>query len=171
MAQPKTMMAMPRWCEAQAGMLAVLHTWGQTMVLHPHVHCIVPNGGLTAQGDWQFPKRGGPRFLYPVKAMQVVFRAHFMEQLRTVLEAGLLALPDDFPQKPGLYYHWKETLYHKNWVVYTKKPFSGVQQVVRYLARYSHRVAITNHRITRINNQAVTFNYRDYADGAKNKIN
>jgi len=160
----------PKWLGAKTAATMVLHTWGQTLVLHPHVHCIVPNGGLTADGQWQLPKRGNDRFLYPVEAMKKVFKAFFLKQLRLVLEQGLLGLPPDFPASPGTYYRWKEDLYQKQWVVFTKKPFAGVQNVVRYLARYSHRVAITNHRIKHIDQQHVHFEYKDYADQAKKKI-
>ena len=160
----------PKWLGAKTAATMVLHTWGQTLVLHPHVHCIVPNGGLTANGQWQFPKRGNDRFLYPVKALKKVFKAFFLKQMRQALEQGLMALPSDFPSSKTGYYQWKEKLYQKQWVVFTKKPFAGVQHVVRYLARYSHRVAITNHRLRAIDQKQVHFEYKDYKDQAKKKI-
>lgn len=159
----------PKWLGAKSGATMILHTWGQKLQLHPHVHCIVPSGGLNNSGKWQNPKRGNAKFLYPVLAMNNVFRAFFLKNLKHALEAGLLDLPKDFPSSKQ-YYLWKENLYQKEWVVYAKPPFGGVKNVVKYLARYSHRVAITNHRIIDINEHKVVFKYRDYADNSKEKI-
>ena len=162
----------PKWLGAKGAVTMVLHTWSQTMVLHPHVHCIVPNGGLTKEGKWQFPKRSNGKrkgnFLYPVSAMKKVYKGYFLSELKKVIENGILPLPASFPfgQK---YKAWKDLLYGKDWVVYTKKPFAGVKHVVNYLARYSHRVAITNYRIKNIANGKVTIQYKDYKDGAKKK--
>ena len=158
-----------RWLGAQTAATMLLHTWSQTMVLHPHVHCIVPNGGLTKDGKWVFPKRGNGDFLFPVKAMQQVFKGRFMAQLKALIESGELPLTDDFPSGRD-YQKWKDSLYRKNWVVYTKKPFSDVKNVVNYLGRYAHRVALTNHRIKNIEDGKVTFQYKDYKDGAKIKL-
>ena len=159
----------PKWLGAKTAATMVLHTWSQTLVLHPHLHLIVPNGGLTSDGTWQFPKRGNGNFLFPVAAMKKIFKGFFMTQLKKVIEDGLLTLPPNF-LFGFAYKKWKDTLYQKDWVVYTKKPFSAVKQVVNYLARYSHRVAITNHRIKNIDHGAVTFEYKDYKDGAKKKL-
>lgn len=159
-----------KWLGAKSAATVVLHTWGQTLVLHPHVHCIVPNGGLTADGQWQLPKRGNVNFLYPVAALKKVFKAFFLKQMRLVLEQGLLILPPDFPGSRNKYYQWKEGLYAKDWVISTKKPFAGVQNVVKYLARYSHRVAITNHRLNFMDQQSVQFHYKDYADNGRKKV-
>jgi len=159
----------PKWLGAKSGATMVLHTWGQNLQLHPHVHCIVPSGGLNKSGSWQNPKRGNSEFLFPVLAMNKIFKAYFLKTLRRHLEDGLLALPIDFPFTKG-YYNWKEKLYNKEWVVYSKPPFGGVKNVVKYLARYSHRVAITNHRIVDISNGKVFFRYRDYADNNRVKI-
>ena len=159
----------PKWLGAKSGATMVLHTWGQNLQLHPHVHCIVPSGGLKNCGRWQKPKRGNALFLYPVLAMNKVFKAFFLKTLRNELEAGFLSLPKDFPWQKHQYCHWKERLYKKDWVIYCKPPFNGVQNVVKYLARYSHRVAITNHRIIAINDYKVIFKYRDYADNNRSK--
>lgn len=157
-----------RWIGAQTAATMVLHTWSQTMVLHPHLHCIVPNGGLDKEGNWLFPKRGKSNFLFPIKAMQKVFKGRFMGRLKILLESGKLPLPQGFPTGQA-YKKWKNELYAKNWVVYTKKPFSSVKKVVNYLGRYAHRVALTNHRIKNIADGQVTFQYKDYKDGAKKK--
>jgi len=159
----------PKWLGAQAAATMVLHTWSQTLVLHPHLHCIVPSGGLTKDGQWQFPKRGKSNFLFPVAAMKKLFRGKFMVQLKGVIENGQLRLPTGFPVGAA-YRKWLDQLYQKDWVVYTKKPFSQVKNVVSYLGRYSHRVALTNHRLIDITAEAVTFRYKDYRDGAKKKV-
>ena len=159
----------PKWLGAKTAATMVLHTWSQTLVLHPHVHLIVPNGGLDKEGNWQFPKRGNGNFLFPVVAMKKIFKGFFMAELKKVIAGGMLTLPPNFPF--GYHYKlWKNEFYKKDWVVYTKKPFSGVKQVVAYLARYSHRVAITNHRIKNIEDGVVTFQYKDYKDNAKKKL-
>lgn len=160
----------PKWLGAKSAATMVLHTWSQTLMLHPHIHCIVPNGGLNDKGEWQNPKKGNSRFLYPVAAMRKVFKAFFLKQMKASLEQGLLVLPSDFPFQKHSYQLWKEALYEKQWVVFTKKPFGGVRNVVNYLARYSHRVAITNHRLVSIDNDKVSFQYKDYADKAKKKV-
>jgi len=170
----KTLSNDPKWLGAKPASTMLLHTWSQTLVLHPHVHCIVPNGGLTKQGNtfrWQFPKRsnGKSNFLYPVAAMKKIYRGYFMAQLKQAIERGELPLPPNFPFGKK-YKKWKDLLYQKDWVVFTKKPFSGVKQVVNYLARYSHRVALTNYRIKKITATDVVFQYKDYKDGAKKKL-
>ena len=159
----------PKWLGARSAATMILHTWGQQLTLHPHVHCIVPSGGLNDAGHWQRPKRGNSQFLYPILAMIKVYKAFFLKKLRKHLEAGELRLPPYFPMS-NEYYNWKKLLYKKNWVVYSKPPFGGVHNVVKYLARYSHRVAITNHRISAIDDQRVTFRYRDYQDNNQQKV-
>ena len=143
---------------------------GRHLSLHPHVHCIVPSGGLRKDGQWQLPKRGNARFLYPIAAMRAVFKARFMQQLRCALEAGLLALPPHFPKSSKTYYQWKEQLYQKQWVIYAKKPFAGVKKVVQYLGRYAHRVAITNQRLLKIDQHKVHFQYKDYRRQGQKKV-
>lgn len=151
----------PKWLGAQSAATMVLHTWGQNLQLHPHVHCIVPAGGLAKNGKWINPRRGNAKFLYPILAMNKVYKAFFMKQLRAALEGGLLVVPDRL-LKSNTYQQWKEKLYKKNWVVYAKPPFSKVKNVVDYLARYSHRIAITNQRILNITETTVTFRYKNY---------
>ena len=117
----------PKWLGAQTGATMVLHTWGQNLSLHPHVHCIVPGGGLDAHGRWQKSRAGGDRFLYPVKAMWRVYRAIFMKKLCATLEMGELVLPESEPEfyDPQAYLAWKNARYAKPWVVYAKRPFGG----------------------------------------------
>ena len=169
----KTFAQDPKWLGAKTAATMVLHTWSQTLMLHPHVHCIVPNGGLTKAATWQFPKRSNGKregnFLFPVTGMNKVYKGYFLAQLKSAIERGELPLPSNFPMGKN-YKKWKDVLYKKEWVVYTKKPFAGVKHVVNYLARYSHRVALTNHRIKSIEDGNVIFQYKDYKDGAKKKL-
>lgn len=144
---------------AKAGMVSILHTWGQNLMLHPHIHMIVPAGGFTLCGNWKHTKNKG-RYLFPVKAMSVVFKNKFMQELPSLItehHMPLLSVDD------------RNKLYSKSWVVYAKQPFGGPEQVIEYLARYSHKVAISNHRITAITEGKVSFRYKDYADGCKQK--
>ncbi len=155
-----------KWLGAKSAATMVLHTWSQKLNLHPHLHCIVPNGGLDKQGKWKFPKRGNGNFLFPVLAMNKLFKGFFMQHLKKALLNNELKLPkDDSTHIKALI----NSLYSKDWVVYTKKPFSNVNHVVGYLARYSHRVAITNHRIKSIDKGVVVFEYKDYTDRALKK--
>ncbi len=162
-----------RWLGAQIGATMILHTWGQNLSLHPHIHCIVPNGGLTKQGKWQFPRKGNEKFLFPVAAMKSVFKAVFLRQLNKELKEKILsksiALPTTFPIDKAAYKAWKNALYEKDWVIYAKRPFGGPQQVIEYLGRYTHKVAISNHRIQSVDNGTVTFDYKDYRTGGDKK--
>lgn len=152
---------------ATTGMISILHTWGQQLTLHPHLHCIIPAGGLTKQGKWKHTKTNG-NYLFPVKALSVVFRAKYVYHLRK----NLLMFNTKNNTQVVLPKHIIDSCFKKQWVVYAKKPFSGANAVVEYLGRYTHKVAISNHRIAEIDkvNNAITFNYKDYKDGAKKKI-
>jgi Putative transposase/Transposase zinc-binding domain len=160
-----------KWLGAQVGMTMILHTWGQNLSLHPHVHVIIPNGGLNKDGTWQFPRRGNENFLFPVQAMQSVYKSLFMKRLHELIETDALVLPPDFPILKAHYKAWKNDLYAKSWVIYAKKPFGGPQAVIEYLGRYTHKVAISNHRIKGYDaaTQTVTFEYKDYKTGGDKK--
>ena len=149
---------------ATTGMVSILHTWGQQLTLHPHLHCIIPAGGLTKQGKWKHSKTNG-NYLFPVKALSVVFRAKYVHHLRK----NILMYNAKNNTQVVLPKHIIDSCFKKQWVVYAKRPFSGVESVVEYLGRYTHKVAISNHRITTINKttNTITFNYKDYKDGAK----
>lgn len=135
----------PRYVGGKIGILAVLHTWTRAMIYHPHVHCLVPGGGVSADGQW-LPARTG--FLVPVTALSKIFRARFMELARK-------ALPEvSFP----------ESVWKSSWVVYAKPSVQGAAKVLRYLARYVHRIAITDNRILSTANGQVSFRYRDSRD-------
>lgn len=133
--------------EIQSGMIAVLHTWGQNLSLHPHLHCIVPGGGVTKDGDWKNIRTDG-NFLFPVKALSKVFRAKYCEVLKAKLPYG--------------YERVRQELWQKPWVVFAKKPFGSPRSVVEYLGRYTHKIAISNNRIQNIDGGNVTFKYKDY---------
>lgn len=136
---------------AKIGMVAVLHTWGQNLSLHPHLHCIIPGGGLTIANKWKASK-GNSKYLFPVKALSKVFRARFMEGLRQYTQ-----VKQELAKKMML----------QDWVVYCKQPFYGPQQVIEYLGRYTHKVAISNHRIKSIEQQTISFTAKDYRQGGK----
>jgi len=137
----------PKHLGAQTGMICILHTWGQQLTLHPHLHCIVPGGGLTKVGNWRTVRNKG-KYLFPVKAMSKVFRAKYVEALKSRI--------------PDLDKHLVNALFKKDWVVYAKRPFGGPEQVVEYLGRYTHKIAISNHRIQAVDEKTVTFGYKDY---------
>ncbi len=156
-----------KYLGAQAGLIAVLHTWGQQLSFHPHLHCIVSSGGITAAGNWKMAKKNEGRFLFPLKAMSVVYRGKFMQGLKGLITEGQVTTPVGTDLRALI-----DLLYSKNWVVYAKAPFGGPQAVIEYVGRYTHKVAITGHRITAIDQQAdtVTFGYKDYADGGTQKL-
>jgi hypothetical protein len=154
----ETFAADPGHLGASPGMISVLHTWGQNLSLHPHVHMIVPGGGFDAAGCWKPSKHNGT-FLFPVKAMSKVFKHKFMEGLLKWIDAS----NESFDKEV------RKTLYSKEWVVYAKRPFGGPKQVIEYLGRYTHKIAISNHRIKNIENGKVTFSYKDYADHSLQK--
>jgi Putative transposase/Transposase zinc-binding domain len=151
-----------KYLGATGGITAVLHTWGQDLSFHPHLHCIVSGGGVKDK-RWVDAKRKNDKFLFPVKAMKKVYKAIFLKKLRQLLAKGLL-------QTKGI--HAEEVIQqagYKNWNVYAKAPFGNVASVVEYLGRYTHKVAITKHRIISISETDVTFRYKDYSDGSKQK--
>ena len=151
-----------KWLGARTGAVAVLHTWGRKLQYHPHVHMVVPSGGLTDRGTW---RRTGSRFFAPVRAMSKVFRAKLLEGVRALapaLDLGGCAshLADD-----GALGSLVSELFERPWVVYCKRPFADAGRVLAYLGRYTHRVAISNARIKSLEGGVVTFEYRDSRDG------
>jgi putative transposase/transposase-like zinc-binding protein len=152
------------------GITAVLHTWGQKLEFHPHLHCIVTGGALSPNGKrWRSPKQR--KFLFPVQAVAALFRGKFLAGLRQMLDAGELHLPDSELKAPANRARWFSLLYSKRWVLYAKRPFGGPQQVLSYLANYTHRVALSNRRIVAVDaqHQSVTFTYRNYRHGSQRK--
>ena len=155
--------AQPRYLGAQIGFLSILHTWGQTLGRHPHIHCVVPAGGLSAQHDrWVHPSRSD--FLLPVKKLSAVFRAKFTDGLVKAFGQGTLVFFGECLElaEPERFDRFIDDLRNRDWVVYAKPPFGGPQHVLQYLARYTHRVAISNHRIVNVTSNDVTFRWKDY---------
>jgi predicted Zn-ribbon and HTH transcriptional regulator len=160
----------PKWLGAKIGFYGILHTWSQTLWPHVHPHFIVPAGGLTDDGKWIEPKYKG-KFLFPVKALSKVFRGKFIEGLKKAYYAGELALPDNLKIKDDdEFEQWINLLVSKNWVVNSKPPFSGPEEVVRYIGRYTHRIAISNHRIISIADGQIRFSYKDNKEKDKSKM-
>jgi len=151
----------PKRLGARIGFIAILHTWGQNLSLHPHVHCVVPGGGLSPKGDrWIGCK---PGFFLPVRILSRLFRGKFINLLRKAFEAGRLRGVADASGFESL----MDQAVRTDWVVYAKPPFGGPDQVLKYLSRYTHRIAISNHRLVSMNDQTVTFRWKDYAHGSQ----
>ncbi len=160
----------PKHLGAQVGFTAVLHSWGQKLQFHPHLHCVVTGGGLDPRGNrWV---RARPRFFLPVEVLARLFRGKFLHRLQELRQQGKLDLAGSTAAlvDPSAWRRLLDQLYHTKWVVYAKPPFGGPDHVFRYLGRYTHRVAIANHRLLALQHGKVRFNYRDYADGDRKKI-
>jgi hypothetical protein len=155
----KQCLANPKYLGAQTGAVAVLHTWGQTLTYHPHIHMIVPAGGLSSdEMEWV---RSNQKYLLPVKILSGVFRAVFSRLLQQAISKQQIKLPDDLEDFDQL----KTKMYAKNWVVFAEKPLAGPQRVVKYLGRYTNRVAFTNSRLVADEGGKISFSYKDYSMG------
>ncbi len=152
----------PRHLGAEIGIVAVLHTWGQTLSHHPHVHCLVPAGGPAPDGARWIACR--PGFFLPVRILSRLFRRLFLEQLRAAFERGALGFFGELAglADPMAFARRLDDLQRVEWVVYAKPPFAGPEQVLAYLGRYTHRVAIANSRLVGVTDSAVTFRWKDY---------
>jgi hypothetical protein len=160
----------PKHLGAEIGFLSVLHTWGQNLQIHPHIHCVIPAGGLSPDHQrWVHPRY---RFFLPVKVLARVFRGKFTDGLKSAFHAGELRFPSRMKMlaKPKAFHAFLRPLFRKDWVVYAKPPFGGPEHVLRYLARYTHRVAISNHRIVNFADGKVTFRWKDYAHKNKQRL-
>jgi len=164
-----TIAADPRHLGAQIGFLAVLHTWGQNLHLHPHVHCVVPGGGLSPDRSQWIACR--PGFFLPVRVLSRLFRAKFLSFLRDAQEHRQILFHGQqrYLEEPAHFRQLVAALREKEWVVYAKPPFGGPEVVLKYLARYTHQVAISNYRLIAIENDQVHFHWKDYADGNRQK--
>ena len=152
---------------AEIGFLSILHTWGQTLQRHPHVHCVLPGGGLSPDHSRWIPS--APHFFLPVRVLSRVFRGKFVAGLRQAFQSKQLAF---FGECQALanekaFAAFLRTLFREDWVVYAKAPFGGPEHVLQYLARYTHRVAISNHRLLSVDSDHVTFRWKDYAHHSK----
>ena len=159
----------PKHLGAEIGFLSVLHTWGQNLQDHPHIHCVIPAGGLSLDHQrWIHPRY--PFFL-PVKVLSRVFRGKFIAGLKRAFRRGELVFPGSLKALAGekAFAAFLQPLFRQDWVVYAKRPFGGPEHVLHYLARYTHRVAISNHRLVSIADGKVTFRWKDYAHGNKQR--
>jgi len=159
----------PKHLGAEIGFLTVLHTWGQNLQAHPHVHCVIPAGGLSP--DHSRWVRSRQQFFLPRKVLSRVFRGKFVDGLKRAFRHGKLGFHGRIRHlaKPKIFRVFLRSLFAKDWVVYAKKPFGGPEHVLHYLARYTHRVAISNHRLISMAADQVTFRWKDYAHGNKQR--
>ena len=160
----------PKHLGAEIGFLSVLHTWGQTLQHHPHIHCVIPAGGLSPDHQhWIHPRYA---FFLPVKVLSRVFRGKFVAGLKAAYQQRKLLFPGSLKSlaQDKAFQSFLRLLFRNDWVVYAKRPFGGPAHVLQYLARYTHRVAISNHRITQIADGRVTFRWKDYAHRGKQKL-
>jgi len=162
--------ANPKHLGAVIGFISILHTWGQNLMDHPHLHGIVPGGGLSLDGrKWKSCKND---FFVHVKVMSKLFRGKFIAYLKKLRAENKLVYPGAVSHlaSPGAFNALISDLYKKKWVVYCKPPFKDTKDVLEYLGRYTHRIAISNHRLVKLENDTVSFRWRDYADNNKTKI-
>ena len=164
-----TIAADPQHLGAQIGFISILHTWGQNLLHHPHVHCVVPGGGLSPDGSHWIGCR--PGFFLPVRVLSRLFRRLFLEALRRAHQAGELHFYSHLEplHEAKAFARYLAPVAEAEWVVYAKPPFGGPQQVLHYLGRYTHRVAISNNRLVSLDNDQVTFLWKDYRHGAAKK--
>jgi hypothetical protein len=165
----RTIAADPQHLGAEIGFFAVLHTWGQNLLHHPHLHCVVPGGGISADGSRWISCR--PGFFLPVRVLSRLFRRLFLEDLDTAFQSGKLRFFHSLEalQNPQEFARYLAPVRKAEWVVYAKPPFAGPQQVLDYVGRYTHRVAISNHRLWDIENSQVQFQWKDYRDNSQQK--
>ena len=163
----RTIAADPKHLGAEIGLLAVLHTWGQNLHHHPHVHCVVPGGGPSLDGTRWVSCR--PGFFLPVRVLSRLYRRLFLESLQAAFEAGALGFFGDLAQ-PAAFAPLISQMNQIDWVVYAKPPFGGPSQVLAYLGRYTHRVAIANSRLVNIDDDKVAFGWKDYRHHDKAKV-
>ena len=162
----RTIAADPQHLGAEIGFLAILHTWGQNLLHHPHVHCVVPGGGIASDGERWIACR--PGFFLPVRVLSRLFRRLFLERLHEAFYAGRLHFYGQLEplREARAFRAYLAPATHAEWVVYAKPPFGGPRQVLNYLGRYTHRVAISNNRLIKMDEGRVTFSWKDYKHAA-----
>jgi Putative transposase/Transposase zinc-binding domain len=160
----------PRHLGAEIGFFSVLHTWSQKLTLHPHVHCVIPAGGLSL--DHTHWVKSQNRFFLPLKVLSRVFRGKFVAGLKQAFQSGQLHFHGNLAPlaQPKTFAAWLRSLFRKDWVIYAKPPFGGPAYVLQYLGRYTHRVAISNHRLVSFTDRKVTFRWRDFAHNNEQKL-
>lgn len=166
----RTIAADPKHLGAEIGFIAILHTWGQNLLHHPHLHCVVPGGGLSADGERWVSCR--PGFFLPVRVLSRLFRRLFLEQLQRAFDAGYLHFYHALEglQAPTAFARYLAPMRQAEWVVYAKPPFGGPRHVLEYLGRYTHRVAISNNRLTEFADDQVSFRWKDYRHESRPKV-
>lgn len=159
----------PKHLGAEIGFVMVLHTWGQTLTHHPHVHAVVPGGGLSSDKSQWVSSRNG--FFLPVRVLSTLFRKKFLHFLREAFDRGELSFHGRLNDlsHPNCWRRFVATLYETHWIVYAKSPFGGPEQVLKYLAAYTHRVAISNQRLVSVQDGKVSFRWKDYAQNHRPK--
>jgi hypothetical protein len=159
-----------KYLGADIGFTTLLHTWGQNLMNHPHIHCIIPGGGLSLdQSKWINSKK---KFFIPVKVLSRKFRGKFLYYVNELYLKNKLKFPSNISELSSrdVFSQFKDSLYRKEWIVYSKPPFGGAEHVLQYLSRYTHRVAISDNRIIKVDNDTVVFKWRDYKDNNKEKV-
>lgn len=149
----------PRWLGATLGIVSILHTHGQDLSFHPHIHCIVSGGGIDEHNHWKMNNRANDQFIFPRRVMEKIYKAYFLKRMYRLLGDGELLVEDSATLISNI-----EAVRWKKWNVYAKAPFGGPSQIIEYLGRYTHKVAITAHRIKHISDDSIRFHYKDYAD-------
>lgn len=158
-----------KYLGAEIGFIVLLHTWSQTLIDHPHLHCLVTAGGLSADGQWISSRRG---FFLPVKVLSSLFRGKFLDRLNKAYESGKLKFPGRIEalRRDSAFQKFLTGLYQREWVVYAKPPLRRPEQVMDYLGRYTHRVALSNDRLVGLEGKQLTLRWRDSADGDRIKL-
>jgi len=166
----RTIAADPKHLGAEIGFIAILHTWGQNLMHHPHLHCVVPGGGISPDREHWVACR--PGFFLPVRVLSRLFRRLFLEQLQQAFVNGELQFFNSLEalHKPAAFARYLAPVEHAEWVVYAKAPFGGPQHVLEYLGRYTHRVAISNNRLLDFTDGTVTFQWKDYRHESRHKV-
>ena len=164
----QTIAADPKHLGARIGFFSILHTWGQNLLHHPHVHCVATGGGISLDGTRWVSCR--PGFFLPVRVLSCLFRRLFLESLEAAFSVGKLRFFGPTAELRSRFPQWLAELAELDWVVYAKPPFGGPQQAIEYLGRYTHRVAISNQRLLDVQDDAVSFAYKDYRSGDHHKI-
>ena len=167
-----TLAAREKYLGADIGFIAVLHTWGQNLLDHPHLHCVVPAGGLS-DGAEQWKTTPAESFLFPVKVVAKLFRGKFLDLFRKAVGERKIDFHGTlhrFESDTKTFRRFIDTLYKTEWVVYAKPPFAGPKAVLKYLGRYTHRIAISNNRLTELSKETVSFKWKDYADNNRQKV-
>lgn len=159
----------PKHLGVETGMIAILHTWGQTLTHHPHAHCLVPGGGIAPDGSWAHCR---PGFFLPVRVLSHLYRRLFLERLKVAFDGAKLKCLGTLAHlaEPAAFDRYLNALRKVEWVVYAKRPFGGPEQVLAYLGRYTHRVAIANSRLLTCEQGRVRFRWKDYRDNGKSKV-